>query len=59
MKEKVTIKDLYEKAKEKGLENAKIRICYTCNDDWYNYSDALHENDICFGDNVVIIEIDN
>jgi hypothetical protein len=44
----MTIKDLYEKAKTKGMEHAQIVINYECDDDWYSVCQTVHMNDIEF-----------
>ena len=44
----MTVRDLYEKAKAKGLENAPLTIDYQCNDDWYSYCDDVHEEEVLF-----------
>lgn len=44
----MTVKDLYEMAKAKGLEHAPLTIDYQCSDGWYSYSDNVHEEDIVF-----------
>ena len=44
----MTVKELYEMAKAKGLENAPLTIDYQCDDDWYNYSGNIHEGDVLF-----------
>ena len=61
----MTVKDLYEMAKAKGLENAPLTLDYQCSDGWYSYCDDVHEEDVLFmGDDghyakEVCIAIDN
>lgn len=61
----MTVKDLYEMAKAKGLENAPLTLDYQCSDGWYSYCDDVHEKDVLFmGDDghyakEVCIAIDN
>ena len=33
----MTIKNLYEWAKAKGIENNLLVISYACDDDWYSF----------------------
>ena len=44
----MTVRDLYEMAKAKGLENAPLTIDYQCSDDWYSYSDVVHREEVQF-----------
>lgn len=44
----MTVRDLYEMAKAKGLEHAPLTIDYNCSDGWYSYCDNVHEEDIAF-----------
>lgn len=44
----MTIRDLYEMAKAKGLENAPLTLDYQCSDDWYSYCDDVHVEDVLF-----------
>lgn len=55
----MTIKDLYEKAKEKGMENAELTLDYQCSDEWYSYCNDIHEGDILFLGNEICIAIEN
>lgn len=56
----ITPKELYELAKLNKAENRPIFIDYACNDDYYDYSDELHECEISFCDKEkVIIDLSN
>lgn len=56
----MTVKDLYEWAKARGVENAQLTIDYQCNDDWYNYRDDVHKEDVLFlSHDEVCITIEN
>lgn len=41
----MTIKDLYEKAKNNGMEDAEVTITYECDDDYYGLEEAKFESD--------------
>ena len=54
----MTIKDLYEKAKSNGMENAEIIITYECNDDYYSLiEEEIKNSDIRLRKEEKIIEI--
>jgi len=44
----MTIKDLYEKAKGNGMENAEIVAIYDCSDDYYGLEADIQNKDIEF-----------
>lgn len=37
----MTIAELYEYAKELGIENLPIYVTYECSDCWYDFNDEL------------------
>lgn len=54
----MTIKDLYEKAKSNGMENAEIIITYACNDDYYSlFEEEIKNSNIRLHEKKKIIEI--
>ena len=55
----MTVRDLYEMAKARGLENAPLTLDYQCNDDWYSYCDDVHKEEIIFTGDEVRIAIEN
>lgn len=58
-KDKLTIRKLYEMAKERGEEDAQIFLDYKCDDDWYNFDEKIHKENIEFRSCKIIINIDN
>lgn len=54
-----TIEKLYQIAKIRGYEDKPLKIEYTCDDNWYDYDNSLHESEILFIDNEAIITINN
>ena len=56
----ITPKELYELAKLNNAENRPIFIDYSCNDDYYDYSDELHKCELYFyNKEKVIINLQN
>lgn len=56
----MTVKDLYEMAKAKGMENAHLTLDYQCDDDWYDYCNDINESDVLFlGNDEICITIEN
>jgi hypothetical protein len=55
--EEMTIRQLYELAKEHGIEDMPLSITYFCNDDWYSFTNRTFTKDmfntetaeVCFG----------
>ena len=54
----MTIRELFNWAKERNALDKEITINYTCNDDWYNYCEDLGEGNLIEDANEVIIDID-
>ena len=53
----ITIRELYEKAKERGLLDSPITLSYYCNDSWYDINDReinMSEIDFDKGINIVL-----
>lgn len=50
----MTVKELYEMAKEKHMEDAQLVLDYACNDCWYNYCEIINKNEINFTESVII-----
>ena len=55
----MTIKQLYDFAVKTGHVNAPIILDYTCNDDWYCYTEPIKEEEIELQDNQIVITICN
>lgn len=57
----MTVKELYDYAVKTGNKNAPIIINYNCNDDWYNYCEELHKEEVGLShkNNLIIITICN
>ena len=52
----ITIRELYEKAKERGLLDYPIALTYYCYDDWYNISNReINASEIDFDKGVNIV----
>ena len=55
----MTIKELYEWAKSHGLENALLKVSYTCDDKLYNYDGVVTDIDLTLSNKSVVIDIVN
>lgn len=55
----MTIKELYEWAKAHDLENAPLKVSYTCDDDTYNYDGDVKEIDLTVSYKNIVIDIVN
>lgn len=53
----MTIKKLYEYAKENGYENAPVIVSYICSDDWYSCHDEIEKENVEFADNTINIMV--
>lgn len=57
----MTIREIFEYAKSKGLEDTPLEIEYTCNDDWYNFNGDTNNPNVSvdkIGD-AIVLSIDN
>lgn len=55
----MTIKELYELAKSKGMEDRQLRLSYNCPNDWYDLDNCPIDNeDIIFHDQFTEIYIE-
>ena len=50
----MTVKELYEMAKEAHMEDAHLVLVYTCSDCWYDYCEIINKNEINFTESVNI-----
>ena len=55
----MTIEELYKLAVVWGCENKPLILDYSCSDTWYSYTEPIHNNEIKFTTDGVIINIDN
>ena len=57
----MTIKEIYEYAKARGLEDTPLEIEYTCNDDWYDFNGDTDDNNVNIDEigDAIVLSINN